>query len=604
MMSLLLPEIPELLGVKSQYAAPERAEDISVEEIDRLFDESERLRKELLELAAQLRTDVRLGIRTLYCLDFSVIRSAIDWDRSIDSAELWSGICVQLGTQDLILLPGALFEAIRYLRTRAALSSVVNTNPFFEVFERASLDESFSHKYLKQQYPGAVQDFSAINLFRDDLYIIDIFQRHLASPHEHTMPGMDRSMFHRGIDILSFGSRADRWMNNRADSVNYALCHSLNQGIDKTKTRYLFVSDAPSMRKLDRGLYATHALGRATRHFNSEGLVRPTRSAAIHQILLRRATDQTPPDTLALNLVDDLANYQSKLSSMRRQHHGTRPRPAAAMSERTKANAALTPSDLSIDSHLIHLISKLDFMQNIMKGTDATGIASFVGRRADKITVRQFYDQIDKMLSTALEETSYSSVFAQHDTETHKLKLVELDKGPGLYIREHGLSDEAGLNVAYIREFSDMVTAYTFNASVPLAEFLAAVNYLKADVIGRMAKGEILDPKPFQTDTVYVGVKGAAVSSFECASHADYDLVAIADTLGVIASDIIFIRIDNNLVSMSFEGDLLAISTAYKLHQQMEDFLATLIPAERKVYSPQVALKKFFQDTRFTFLIP
>ena len=148
---------------------------------------------------------------------------------------------------DIVLLPGTLFEILRYSQDRLKAAKKISNTALGSAFIDSFNELDFNKiEDIQQELLNA---FQKATFSEHDLYLHSIIKER-AHVVEAPLPPIDRNLFYQCIVHLSQGPRINKILNNRIDAYNYALLAALNDKPEPTH-RYVLVSNSSYMRQLD-----------------------------------------------------------------------------------------------------------------------------------------------------------------------------------------------------------------------------------------------------------------------------------------------------------------------------------------------------------------
>jgi hypothetical protein len=576
------------IPIPTPFRLPGLGEEVNtIEQIKFIDRHAEELSDEFLKLANQMAFDARNGVHTRYCVDFDVVRSALSENDQGYGRSFWSGAFLALAAGVTVPLPGMLYEAITFLTQKLVSLKNNSKNVFAEFFERAQLKvEENPESSLQHEYSAGLQLFASQKIKKKEYYLLEMLRQSCAN-NTQPLPEIDRSVFAHCTRFLANGARADRWINNRADAINYAGVYALNQQARETRYRYVLVSNTSALRKMDDSVCANFGRGGSSGLF-ARGFVISAREATMQRMLLK-AADGSPSraERLAFNLNTELANFRAELRNWqhRIRHEGTLPR-----------------RKFEHQKSLINVFSYFDNMDQAFERGDFSSVLedSVVNFDDLKSDPSAFYEDLRAFVEDNIKESKYNVKFIEHDTNSADILIKTHTSRFEKFGKEYKLSD--GFNdLAFILEDGESIL-YSFG-KISLEIFLRLVNDVKSSLISKASLGEIAVSQNYTDDIIFVGVRDKEVFSFQTPSHADYQLGEIAAAVNALPADIHFVRIDNEMVSMSLEDGMVAIASKYKLPEELAIFMSLCTEDAYSNAIMQSAIDKYYNLSEFEFVI-
>ncbi|HEX8238371.1 MAG TPA: hypothetical protein VF574_01380 [Allosphingosinicella sp.] len=558
-------------------------------EFHRVDVELGRFHNEFYEIASTMSLDARHGYTTQYALDFDVIKGALDLHIENAFQQFWSSVVINLGDMNFNLFPGTLFELQKYLldkiETVRRRSSRLFGNKLHDVFDLLRVS------HIRNPYHSELESFRLLDLERRDQYILKAVQDQLTE--KQTFPKIHAGVFESAVRYISRGSRVDLWENNRADAINYSILHSCNRHIRETGVRHILVSNTRAMQRLDQAMRATFSLGdvdtsdSAVDLFRS-GVVWNARSTALHQLLLRAGGGAAGAETIAWKIVGNISDYRKRLAEIR-EH---------SLLHRSAANLPYL-KDL-----LVGVVAEFDDIQRQLDTAASRNQIMLDGAIYQPDDPEEFYQTMERFIDNRLSESGYRKTLIQQDAAKlplHLRKAERLGDRPSFQIL-----DELNEVVATLIEGEEAVMIT--DCAVSVEEFLICVDTVQAMILSKLTLGDIsFDALCHQDDNYYddiviVGISEQGIRSKRVTSNSSYSVASLAEMFECFPSDIRFVRIDGPLLSFSFEGDIIGISSRFKLPAEFETFISGVVRPRYKGRNFERPVRSYFRRSEFDFL--
>lgn len=537
------------------------------------------LRAELLDVAADLRRENDHAVRYTYCVDFNAIYSALNWFSARSREAAWSRLAFDLLASRMVLLPGALFELMRYLRRRerqteeAIGTQVVSAfQKAFEEFDADTLGE-FGKLYtrLQRRIEKAPLDVEAkyLNLLLGERF----------SPLDSSIdlkPNDD--VFYRAAYLLSHGHRLATWLNNRADALDFSIAYELTAQRRRAGEVFMILSAAPSYRRLAHLVPVSEEQVALTQ----TSIVRSPKVVAMHQLFRQAGMKAGEAEDLTWRAIDRLATYAAEIDFHLE---------ARASSKRRRVSRAQwdTPEDT-----LIHLLASMERIQAEL-------------RKAESRRERRLGDvQLDAGDEDILRKVRLRVWQLLQESETRALLSKYVEPRPAqLTWQEHRPEGRRelpkrytvmadGSALAYCYEYEGFVGFYCLSEA-SLEQFLAVFNHVR----DRCSAGRIVGSwrRPPKTQTgiriIYSDQEGSL--RWDDVS-VPVSALTLAKDVGCSPDDISFLRLDTPWFDASFESGMCAIATHLPLFEEVAEFLAAVArtPVESGKLGP--LLSEIFRD--------
>jgi len=541
------------------------------------------LQRDLTIIAEDLRLDASNSVEALFCIDFDVIRSSLNWleDQSVNG--LFSSLCIQFNQSGSVLLPGTLFELQNFLAKRFDRSPDSRSNAFAETFLNELYYSSTQNVDQSQErFDQALSQFKSSELIPKDLFLLNILKQSIRESSYHQFEKLNPTIFSHASDILSQGARADRWINNRVDAINYSLAHKMNQSVRRSGRRYVVVSNAPSMQRLDTAFGAIVGWDGASNYI-AEGTVRSARMAAIYQMLVFAGQGVAGGERIAFKMLADLAQYRAQIRQVTSMIH--------------KYAGKSDEVALSIKGHFLKLLSSFDVFQNIIddfRQNTNHRLALFQHEYLAKDPAA-FYLEMSEQISVLLKTDGYLVPLSVQDLDKIELSIRRrLRDTRFTYKAEFSVEDIMGNSAAIVRQYKDHNAFFTISKP-PITEFFRTINLVKSKIFSKLTKNEYRTVAGSETDTVVLGITNGSIEHLETPARADYVLFDLCAEFDVLPEDVLFARIDNEWFSASFEADLVAITTKYQIPEEIALFLDELMSVVYKNKGIDNCIKRFFK---------
>ena len=473
-----------------------------------------------------------------------------------------------------------------YVRQRGEVMKQEEAMFSLDFFGDALSDKLLSISGSPSDYSRLLEAFRSKQIAREELRVLSALQQGVAA-NSIKLPPLDRHLFHRAIEFLSIGSRADLWKNNRADAINYSLVSRLNRDIADSKIRFVLVSNTRTMHRLDRSLSVEDGLGEAASLFKY-GLVRSARSAALYQLLTRVSGPGISAESLAFRIVSNLADYRANLLDAIRQ---------------IKLGRSLDLSIPNVDRVIFDVISEFDgrqleFEANGFLTWDQESVLSDAGHEEES---SKFFRKMERFIHDHLTRSGYSLSLEEPVIERAPIRVM-LNTENHDRASSFKLVDVFMKEVAFISEDSESILFIPRRTEVE--EFLSTLNAIKASIISRIGKEEFNFTKQMAIDVIYLGVGMGPVRTFELSSGSTYTSFELARLIDGLPSDLQFIRVDNPIFSMSSEGDVVTISSRYFLEEESVEFLQAFSEPAHKGSDFVSVMREYRATSRFKFELP
>lgn len=548
---------------------PLRADLRTSDDADEILEAADKAARELQDdlehVAEDLRVDSSKGIKTLFCIDFDVIRSSIDWFSHDSHESLWSSLCINFSKNDLVFLPGALFETLNYVKSRHKAARRISISPFREIFYEDVARFYNQDRVPESEYRNTLQSFERSAVSPKTLYMLRALQKRLLRAQQHQLPALDREVFEWCSETLSVGMRSDRWINNRVDAVNYSLVHRLNQDILGSSTRYVLVSNAPSMKKLDMALSNTIGLRGAAESL-AKGVVRNARTAAMYQILLFESGSTSAAERIAFDLLLDISSYRAQLRRIKETSSQSNAGAGRAIAE--------AKSELN---QLLGSFSRFDHHLREHKVVEDRNVRLF-NLRYQQADPSEFYENLEKQVERAFEKSGYERAISDRNLDTSTLVVHnEGPKKPFGYLTQYVATDSINEKVAFARCYEDHITFFSLS-NAPVNEFARTVSLVTSNVLAKRTKGTY---RGFGDEregaVVLLGSEGSGVTKVDLDDDLHFRFTELCEKVKILPSSVTFLRYDGPYFTASFELDMCVIKSKYRLEEEFGLFLDELV---------------------------
>lgn len=558
--------IESLVGVPSKVSLKRLTTESTVEELNRIYADTKELQSDMRVAYEDLRLEARTKIVTRRCIDFNVIHSSMDWVAKNSASGFWSSLFIQLGGGQFTFLPGTLFETLKHLKKRSRSFEKLYRSSLSRAFmslESASIDTKAE---INADFVGVFSRFKEANINEADLYMLSLLQNNLSDIKDHRFPEIDFDFFAKAVGILSVGSRADLCINNSVDAYNYALVHKLNRDWKETNTRYVIVSNAFSMLKLHTLLERDEGL---VEDALSTGVVRTAKSVAIQQLIMKSSKGNIN------KAMEEIASMLYNIASFRE-----------ILQENLERSSDKNPHHdgvIGVKDDVANLISSFDMVQQEidLKKHNGKKHLSFFNVDYNSKNPQKFFKTMEKTINRVLDGKGVLHFFERQELGNEQLLYVKSGKSEKFsYNNEFEIKHKDGEVIASARAYSDHCVFFG-TANLNLNEFLIILNKLKVSLFTNFSKESYNCNEDFDIDKLYIG-DGENVSCIEVESNSSYVLENILSEIDLPQGKIEFLRIDNELFSISHEGDIIAFSTKYEIADEISVFLNEMAVMKRK----------------------
>jgi len=578
--------VSPLLNAPSTILAASRDELRTMEEI------AQRLESEIRKIALdchQLSTD---RAKVNLCIDFSVIHSALHVQRDAKDDTFWAAMALDIEAFDLILLPGALFELIGYVnRLDPRIFNEQVAHAFLHAFER-----NFAKPDAISEAYGNMFDQVVRITGGSDNYLLRLLRERLKPGPSSKLLRADDELMYEYMYHLSYGSRSDKVTNNRVDAYNLALVSALNAQTSVGRERYVMVSNAKSMAKLERFVQRSSSpeeLSHGGRH--ELPLIWRPRYASIHQLFYMAGHGSSGAGMWAWRIVERLVAYRASISE--RMSEPSRERTSSSQPEWT-----ITSDDL-----FIRLISSIERLQELVNSArmrhvempksltdDPKQTRKLIKAELGKFLKLAPYAVATKELSPAKPvELRLERASAPNDQgELHKYMICDATEDKWL----------AGLYSG--KEFSGV----WFKTYASLEQFVAVANFVRHHVFALVHITELPLHGGKEQAGVFVGteseIKEIDIKLFDWPLRT-YQICELAMRR---PDEIRFIRINTHWFDISFEvhsqtdSRYCAMASHFGIFAEFEAFVRELgDPAYRGANFRPILRRAFFQrnDAKF-----
>lgn len=458
------------------------SEDDGVEELQKkdqvLFSIERDIKQVADELAARKSVeDIR------YCVDFDVLYSASHWRGAASGENFWASLIFFLEGIKPLTLPGALFEALRFLHSSAILSGRPKA-------KQENLIGSLGQAFLKAVEQGHVRDDSivrksveAYSEFReykpsvDQVYFLYDAVKYKSEMYTREMFGdFDFELFEKCITYLcEFApNRSRKILNNRIDALNYTLCTQLNR-VDERNSgapNYILVSDSTSMSGIHRSLS-----DRLSRHGRRTSSVWNSRVASMFSLI----SSATNSIIEARNTAWEL--YQSLIYERRAIHYEIARRESGKGTPWRRENSHRDP--------LLELVQSFESLQRGIIAADvrSSEMVSFLDG-AGLIDFERFSDVMSSVILEKLEKEDknfYKKIMTNEKNDVFNISVFEKDSKFS-YTRKFNISSETQKSVDALLIY-DNKDQLIIHSSISVQEFLDVVNSVRMHVFTGLSAG-------------------------------------------------------------------------------------------------------------------
>ena len=405
----------------------------------------------------------------------------------------------------------------------------------------------------------------------------------LVNVEEHVFPDYDIRLFSRACDFLAVGARADRYLNNRVDAINYSIAHRLNQSIESTGTKYYMVSNAPTMKKLDCFIAPEFGLHKAARYF-ADGMIMTARAASMHQILLSAGGSPAGAERIAYIMLLDLANYNAQLARLKSPTRSDRASFSQSASAENLLNTML---------HSFNVFQKqIDHFRE--KQNDRLKLFNIEYRKRDP---SDFYAELTSNVERILDRSGYSKSIDEWSGSERTLIVAPTGKLRPFTFRqsyEFRLPGDQGV-AAFARLYKDHVAFFAIS-DAPVNEFIRTVDLAYSSLVSNLTKGKYRRFAGGRNERVHIGVEGRSVLQLDFKRLDGFSLEAISKAADALPSEISFLRVDFSHFSVSFEGDVVAFTSNQRCIDEATLFVDELVEPEFKNRNMRSAIESVFSD--------
>lgn len=576
-----LSEIEQHIGVPSYFTPRGGERPLKLGELRELDDKAEGLEADLRALSKMLDVGTRFGTRPHFLLDWDVSRAAIDWFASDATDGFWSALFLQISKSDILLPPGASYEATNHLAQLRLNSERRERSPFFQLNELEFDPQEIAR--IQTVNPGVVSTFKEATVDKKRAYVLSLIQEKIARPEAHQFKKIEWKVFEHAASWLARGARTHKWVNNRVDALNYATVAGLNLFGDTSAPHYILISNTPSMRGLDA------AMSRGFRYKNTSksvmGCVQSARTVAMYLVLLALGGNSTArAERVAFDMITTIAEYRARL---RREV----PVKVHEMISRGEASDELVVSrtrlSFSLDEELVTALSSFDEVQSLidlrkLDGNETLNIFSTKYRRE---SAKDIYDKIGSTLDELINNSKHS-VGAIRKKKVGRLKVERiLDLKSPFLNSAYDLKTRYGAEVAKVHNYDHGGVVF-MDCTAPIPKFLQAINQINESIGKRLVSGSIDLPAEVhnQIDLMgnfVVGLTGRVLQN-HIPTASLFGIIDIAESLGCLPSEIEFLRYENSVFSMSYEGDVVCFMSHASLPNELALFMRSLCEPEFK----------------------
>ena len=226
-----------------------------------------------------------------FCVDFDVLYAASEWSGDSDGAPFWSALLFYLDANKHVLLPGTLFEILRYfefwthsidspsgtVRVREdALGDVGHA--FYRAFAGR---QKFDLEFLQHSEKVSMKFKDSEFLMNQMKFIFNTMRNKCDILSAVKIREFDHSTFETSANILAHAHRKEKTINNRVDALNFTVIQQINRASNEFPPRVILVSNSRALRILQR----TIVNPRSSQVRRAMHNVWSTRAASIFQLL-------------------------------------------------------------------------------------------------------------------------------------------------------------------------------------------------------------------------------------------------------------------------------------------------------------------------------
>lgn len=521
------------------------------------------------EALKQLESDVRPVAEILdehpdpktdfvYCVDFDVIRSAIAWMENPTGEDLWSSLALNFNHKSIMLLPGTLFEIMKYLGQRnIELEDARTGHGLFHALEKAVLEVDHNALNNPQRHAEIVDTFRRSEADPQQHYILNILKQKLVSE-EPTFPPINERIFKTAVHYMSLRSRSDQIINNRVDAMNFATIEAMNRRAfhSGTKQKFILVSNTKRLLYLaDRT-----APFRELKFDENEQKIEVwnSKSTAIFQLLVNAAGGAEAADGEIWSLLTSIVQMRAWMKKIRR----------------------ITYREFRDSHHLLQLVASLNNLQQRIDASRKDHEVVVGGKVYFDGDIQAFNEKILNLFDKKIQEANLQDVM----DGTKRLRVEKYDRSEQFGYQEKldlmsGPEDLVCSKISYDKY--NLVTLDVGDlGEFPILKFVEVLNEITQSLLVRVTEGSFdldadwyreLDEMPRKLTIIYTDNQSSSID------YNDYIELEKIVVLGKRTVDeISLLRIDTFLFSASYDGKFCALKyfPSYDIDREVRSFVS------------------------------
>lgn len=527
------------------------------------------LHSEINLIEERCRVTSRESIKEFFYFDFDVLYSAINWLSAREQQEgfqrqesFWSSLSVMLHDHDVFLLPGSLFEILRFLKRRQnienQLSKSAMTSAFIEGFFSTSASRSDISPFISSI--GALQNIS----FNEKTFFI---LRQLFGSIHHTAEFASKfqyetEQFQELYYLLSAGTRRSKQINNRVDALNLATLSQMNSTLKKE--HHCLISNSSALGNL---FGATSNAAELMPHGIGNPVVSP-RYASLYRLINTSTNSAADAEQFSNQLGSNVQELISTCKKLRRKVEG---------------GAEVLRNDVVHSDAVVDLVWMLEGAREEIKERRKSQEKSFelFRRKYTQEDQKDFLIDVQEKIRNSLDESIYKN-YSRSRSEMNELTIEK-------FFSDATTNSETFATEAFeIFNGTHAVNILVENgalrlwmpANLTFLDFIHSIASLNSRVMDKFFSDEYsfsqLSPP---NDEFFEGGSLIILTetdefSFEI-NLTDGNLPSkVVNSIGeeIDPNDIVFVRFSHDLYSSTYDGQILAARTSYDVVKDINHF--------------------------------
>lgn len=384
------------IGIVSPFLDPARLSILNLAQIKILDKKVKNLASDVRVVAEEIRSQIDEKYDILFPLDFDIVYSAVDWKNKNSRNSFWSSIAVNFMGDKNTILPGSLYEMLKFSRRYLPAGAGGFPNHLAEQIFQAFLSAPDIRRSGDSGYPAYLKSFLDAELASRALYVIKKMQNSISSldfnPEEH----INTSLLKTCSSFLAKGSRQDRDLNNYIDAYNISLAVGLNRRGYFNQKKLVIVSNSPAMAQLGRFLSSFSA---DTDKRNAEStVVWSARTAAIYKLLVYRSPSAYFSVRHAWDVYGQLCGFRRELDRIREE---------SSRQETTSVKEIWGNREENIDSILFKIVPSFDYINTLVNRWRDNLRKPVLGVKYDPEDPGTFHGGVISFIETALRRSDF-----------------------------------------------------------------------------------------------------------------------------------------------------------------------------------------------------